>query len=130
VLEGLAHNSIPTGPELKFRVLTITIPKKPSFSKIKLPAISVIQFRDLSSLPSILPNVYYYPESKIFPTIDAFCIVDGHFLNPKKYKKGQFILVLFQVTVSNKHKVDGPTVKRIHQKFIKRYLKNGKEVEK
>jgi hypothetical protein len=125
MLEGLVHNLIPEGPELKFRLLTVTVPKKPSFNKIKLPSIAAIQFRDLASLPSILPNVYYHPESKIFQTIDAFCIIDGYLLNPKKYKKGQLILVLFQVTVSNKHKVDGPTVKRLHQEIFEKWKGSG-----
>ena len=45
-------------------------------------------FTDLSSLPSILPNVLYRPSISNFPLIDFFAVIDGD-------------LTLFQMTVSD-----------------------------
>lgn len=121
MLEAQVHSDFSKlQSNLKIRRLTSMLPQTaPEFNFITFPAMKQVLFESLSSL-SVEENVYYYPKSKNFPTIDSFFIVPSW---ERLFKNGgsallKRCLVLLQVTIAKKHKVCGAVIKAI-EKLVK-----------
>ena len=126
MLEAMAHRTIPDAPTVSIRLLTAK-PPRTAFKSITLPKCvkDTVVFKEIHLLQAIELNVYHRPANPNFPTIDSFIVMDGHALNKDKFKAGQLVLVFYQVTVSDTHVMDGPTLNKYHAAVLQ-LLFNGK----
>jgi hypothetical protein len=85
------------------------IPAKYKWVRLRAQA----PFDQLDDMASIPEGVYLRPRSKNYPTIDSLVVLpDGHAVGLAPHK-GTRTLVLFQVTVSDEHTVNGAKIKEI-----------------
>src|SRR5262249_35304416 len=71
----------------------------------------------LTDLEIIQPPFYVRPNSKNFPTIDAFGVMPQNLFDQNVHTE-EFCLVFFQSTISSKHDINGAIIARVEQ-FMK-----------
>ena len=128
MLEALAHRVFVRGAQ-KVKLVQLYEKAKPkSLEKthegVEIKFSKREYFFDVETLIEIHENVYYIPQKKNEPTIDSFAVVHRSFvekyfpLEAKLHPQALFFILFFQVTVSNKHVVDGNQIRKV-QKIAK-----------
>jgi len=124
-LEETAHRMLAVGGNFPVHMLddvAIDVASGPAQRTVVWPEMhGTVVFDEISQIEDLKLNVYYRPRSKRYETIDAFVLMDGHALDAEKYAEGTIVLVLLQVTVSKKHRVNGASIKRIHEDIYKKW---------
>ena len=114
-LEQNAHRTLPMAPIVSIRQLGKRAGSS-ELREVKLPRMTqVVQFKaeNLDDLLTLQPLQYVRPESKIFPTLDAFAVLPSALFSPGTLGN---CLTVFQVTVAATHDVDGSIISRVHTK--------------
>ena len=113
-LEQFAHRALAAG--VRGNVSTLDTRRDKTFTTLRLVELprlaGVVRFlaSDMADLTALTRMQYVRPTSKIWPTLDSFCVM------PWPPGAPADALVMFQVTVASDHVVDGSKVKRVQQK--------------
>ncbi len=113
MLEAMAHKKLPAGVTVQFRKLNEKETKACAFESVTLPRMQgTLIFRTkLDELEGVKEMVYMRPKSKTYPTIDSAVVLEDGSVLDSTLPKAR-CLVVFQVTVSATHKVNGAEIKR------------------
>jgi hypothetical protein len=113
MLEAMAHKKLPAGVTVQFRKLNEKGTKVCAFESVTLPRMQgTLIFRTkLDELEGVKEMVYMRPKSKTYPTIDSAVVLEDGSVLDSTLPKAR-CLVVFQVTVSATHKVNGAEIKR------------------
>jgi hypothetical protein len=124
-LEGTAHYylSLNHGPN-RFKVHRLGASARHlQESEIRWPVASgVVAFDEISALHGVEVGKYYHPNSKTYETIDSFMLMPRAVLSGRDTDT-QTVLVLIQVTVSLRHRVNGAKVRDIHRDVVRQWVK-------
>jgi hypothetical protein len=112
VLENAAHRKLLRGPAVRIRALGARS-NSSEFAPLQLPPLTVVRFqgKNLMDIPSFAVNHYARPISRIFPTLDSFAVMYASLFFGAA--AAGLCLVLFQMTVGNKHPPNSAILKLV-----------------
>lgn len=87
------------------------------FRKVEFPIMVNVRFTrdDFMDITMVRPDHYYQPNRTNFPTLDSFALLPATVIFGPQAKGN--VLVIFQVTKSAEHKLNGVIVKRLQDRL-------------